>query len=218
MRASVLIPAKGFANAKQRLAPNISAFDREVLAETMLRHVLEQVGKARGVESTYVVTASDEVIRLASSQGARVIREPRERGETEAVTFAVAEMKRSGVAAVLILPGDLPLLGASDVEDLLDRIPGSFSSVPLALLVPARDRMGTNALLLSPADAMTPRFGFDSFCHHLSEAAARRLHIVIVENERIALDVDHLEDLEAYLSSGADRAYQKATSQRSAVP
>ncbi|NIO09175.1 MAG: 2-phospho-L-lactate guanylyltransferase [Deltaproteobacteria bacterium] len=218
MRTSVLIPAKGFAYAKQRLAQDISPFDREVLAESMLRHVLEQVGSARGIESTYVVTASDEVIRLALSRGARVIREKSERGETEAVTFAVAEMKRNGVQSVLILPGDLPLLRAADVEALVHRVPEVTASVPFALLTPSRDRMGTNALLLSPPDAITPRFGFDSFCHHLSEAAAKRLHITVLENERIALDVDYLQDLEACRSSNADHPFAKAPSERSVVP
>ncbi|MEK7377699.1 MAG: hypothetical protein AABZ71_02250 [Candidatus Binatota bacterium] len=40
MKVSALIPAKGFTNAKQRLAPLLDARAREVLAEAMLRDVL----------------------------------------------------------------------------------------------------------------------------------------------------------------------------------
>jgi len=201
MNVSVLIPAKRFANAKQRLAPHLSVVEREILAECMLRSVLEQVRAAQGIQATYVVTADSAVIRMARSVGAQVIREQDERGETEAVTFAVAQMKQNGIETVLILPGDLPLLRSRDVESILEQTPRDHATSPFALLVPARDRMGTNALLLSPPDAITPRFGFDSFCYHLSETSAKRLHLQVLENERVALDIDHLQDLEVFLSS-----------------
>jgi len=201
MNASVLIPAKGFANAKQRLAPYLTIVEREILAESMLRNVLEQVRAAQGIQATYVVTADSAVTRMARSVGAQVIREQDERGETEAVTFAVAQMKRNGIETVLILPGDLPLLRSRDVESILEQASRVHATFPFALLVPSRDRMGTNALLLSPPDAITPRFGFDSFCYHLSEASAKRLHLQFLENERVGLDIDHLQDLEVFLSS-----------------
>jgi len=201
MNASVLIPAKGFANAKQRLAPHLCVVEREILAESMLRNVLEQVRAVQGIQATYVVTADSAVTRMARCVGAQVIREQDERGETEAVTFAVAQMKQNGIETVLILPGDLPLLRSRDVESILEQAPRDHATFPFALLVPSRDRMGTNALLLSPPDAITPRFGFDSFCYHLSEASAKRLHLQVLENERVALDIDHLQDLEVFLSS-----------------
>ncbi len=196
MRASALIPAKGFAKAKQRLAPLLSARERKVLAESMLRNVLHQVLSTRGVETTFVVTADDEVTRLAISLGAQVIREQEEKGETEAVTFALWEMQKRGIQAVLVLPGDLPLLCSGDIEFVLDQVPGEISSAPFALMMPSWDRMGTNALLLSPPDVIRLRFGYDSFCYHLSEASAKRLPLKILENERIALDIDESKDLE----------------------
>lgn len=196
MRASALIPAKGFAKAKQRLSPLLSARERKVLAESMLRSVLHQVLSTRGVETTFVITADDEVTRLAISLGAQVIREQEEKGETEAVTFALWEMRRRGIQAVLVLPGDLPLLRSSDIEFVLEQVPGEISSAPFALMMPSWDRMGTNALLLSPPDVIRLRFGYDSFCYHLSEASAKRLPLKILENERIALDIDEPKDLE----------------------
>ena len=201
MNASILIPAKGFANAKQRLAPHLCVVEREILAESMLRNVLAQVRAAQGIQATFVVTADSAVTRMARSVGAQVIREQDERGETEAVTFAVAQMKQNGIETVLILPGDLPLLRSRDVESILEQIPRDRATSAFALLVPSRDRMGTNALLLSPPDAITPRFGFDSFCYHLSAASAKRLHLQVLANERVALDIDHLQDLEVFLSS-----------------
>ncbi len=214
MNTSVLIPSKGFANAKQRLAPHLSVVEREILAVFMLRHVLEQVRNAHGIQTTYVVTADHEVTRLALSVGAQVIREQEERGETEAVAFAAARLKQQGIETLLILPGDLPLLRSKDVESILELAPRDQGSFPFVMLVPSRDRMGTNALLLSPPDAIVPRFGFDSFCYHLSEACAKRYPLRVLENQRVALDIDNLQDLEVFLSSGVGGASCKGLFER----
>ncbi|MEK6562166.1 MAG: NTP transferase domain-containing protein, partial [Candidatus Binatota bacterium] len=114
MKVSALIPAKGFTNAKQRLSPLLDARAREVLAEAMLRDVLGQVVGARGLESVFVVTGDEKVHEIASSLGSEVIREQNERGETEAVTFALAEMQRRKIHSVLVVPGDIPLVRSSD--------------------------------------------------------------------------------------------------------
>jgi 2-phospho-L-lactate guanylyltransferase len=202
MKVSALIPARGFAKAKRRLASLLSETERGVLAEAMFRDVLEQVISARGIESVFVVTANTEVAQLASSLGSRVIREQEERGESEAVSYALAEMKKDGIQSTLVVPGDIPLLRSDDIEFILEQVSGEIASPPLALLVPSHDRMGTNALLLSPHDVIRLRFGYDSFCRHLSEVAAKGLPIRILENERIALDIDEPKDLERLLSAG----------------
>src|SRR5574341_2601721 len=89
MKISALIPAKGFTNAKQRLSPLLSVAQRELLAEAMLRDVLGQVVLPRRLDSVYVVTGDSRVSEIASFLGIHVIREERERGETEAVVFAL---------------------------------------------------------------------------------------------------------------------------------
>src|SRR5574341_2072494 len=107
MKVSALIPAKGFANAKQRLSALLSEPERALLAETMLRDVLRQTLAARGLESTHVVTGDRRVREIAASLGAKVIVEEKENGETAAVTYALAEMKYRGIQAALIIPADL---------------------------------------------------------------------------------------------------------------
>ena len=200
MKVSALIPAKGFTNAKQRLSSLLSAAERALLAEAMLRDVLRQTLSARGLESTYVVTGDTRVHEIASSLGARVIVEQEERDETDAVMFALAELKQRGVQAVLVIPGDIPLLRSGDIELLLEQTARHDGFSPFALLVPAHDRMGTNALLLSPPDVIKLRFGYDSFSYHLNEVAAKGLPLRALENERIALDIDAPADLERFFS------------------
>lgn len=200
MKVAALIPAKGFTNAKHRLSPLLDAAERELLAEAMLRDVLGQVVLARGLEAVFVVTGNERVSDIASSLRCQVIREEDEQGETEAVTFALAEMKRRGIEGVLVLPGDIPLVRSSDVELLLEQISRHDGVSPYALLTPSHDRLGTNALLLFPPDVIQLRFGYNSFTYHLGEVASRGLPLRVLDNERIALDIDEPKDLERFLS------------------
>jgi 2-phospho-L-lactate guanylyltransferase len=203
VKSSLLIPSKRFANAKQRLAFLLSASQRSVLAETMLKDVLRQVVLVRGLEAIFVVTGDSRVADVASSMGGQIIWEDEERGETAAVEFALGEMKQGGVRSALVVPADIPLVHSSDIEEILGHTAAKDTSSPFALLVPSHDRMGTNGLLLSPPDLIPLRFGYDSFSYHLGQVAARGLTPSVLENERIGLDIDEPEDLERYLSLGA---------------
>jgi 2-phospho-L-lactate/phosphoenolpyruvate guanylyltransferase len=203
MEVSLLIPVKGFGNAKQRLSALLDAGEREQLAEVMFRDVLKQAVRTRGLVETVVVTGDDKVAQITSSLGARVIREEAENGETGAVDFARRQLQSAGREAVLIIPGDLPLVRAVDLEQVLAQVPEG-APAPFALLVPSHDRMGTNALLLAPPDIIKLRFGYDSFSYHMSQVSAQGLALRFFENERIGLDIDDPKDLERFLSFGIE--------------
>src|SRR5687768_2954717 len=123
MNVSALIPIKGFRNAKQRLSSILGAAEREILAAVMFRDVLRQVLKTDGLAETFVVTGDDKAAEIANLLGAKVIREKTENGETDAVDFARLELKRMGREAVLILPGDMPLIRSGDIEQVLAQVP-----------------------------------------------------------------------------------------------
>ncbi len=195
MKIGALIPVKGFHGAKQRLSPRLSLFERSELMKAMVHDVLTGVTQADGIHRTYVVTGSAEVARWVSPFDVAVIREQNETGETDAVHFALDVMKEAGMDAALVIPGDIPLLRAADVESVVHAAPAGPASA-FAVLVPSHDRMGTNALLLSPPDILRLRFGYDSFRYHLNEAAARGASVNVLENTRIALDVDEPVDLQ----------------------
>ena len=100
---------------------------------------------------------------------------------------------------MLILPGDMPLVRAADVEAILAQVPAD-AAAPFALLVPSHDRLGTNALLLAPPDVIALRFGYDSFRFHTSQVEAQKLAVRCFENDRIALDIDEPKDLQRFLA------------------
>jgi 2-phospho-L-lactate guanylyltransferase len=202
MKIAALIPSKGFTNAKQRLSSLLSSDERAALAESMLRDVLHAALAARGLDAVYVVTADAQVREIAAALGATVILEQEEKGETEAVTFALVDIKWRGVQAALVIPADIPLVRAGDIELVVEQIARHDGVSPFALLVPSHDHMGTNALLLAPPNVIGLRFGYDSFSYHLSQVAAKEMPLRVLENERIALDIDEPQDLERFLQSG----------------
>ena len=213
MKVTALIPVKGFRNAKQRLSAFLGSAEREALAEAMFRDVLRQVRRARGLFETVVVTGDDKVAAIAGSLGARVIVESAETGETAAVDFARTSLEDAGGEAVLIIPGDLPLIRSGDIESVLAQIP-DCQIAPFALLVPSHDRLGTNALLLAPPDIIKLRFGYDSFRYHISQVSAQGLPVRCFENEHIALDIDEPKDLEKFLTYPSDSSEALKTLRR----
>jgi 2-phospho-L-lactate guanylyltransferase len=92
-----------------------------------------------------------------------------------------------------VIPGDIPLLTAADVDAVMQL--GERYEV---VIVPSRDSRGTNAILLRPPDALPLRFGSWSFFPHVKRAKAKGLSYKVMRLPRVGLDVDTPEDL-AYL-------------------
>jgi 2-phospho-L-lactate guanylyltransferase len=88
------------------------------------------------------------------------------------------------------------MLDPKELEELLARPVPERS----ALIVPDRHGTGTNALLLTPPEAMTPAFGPGSCQRHVEHAQAEKTEPEVVQVSSLALDVDTPEDL-AHLQS-----------------
>ena len=63
--------------------------------------------------------------------------------------------------------------------------------------------MGSNAILMSPPDAVPLRFGDDSFRPHLAAARAAGIEPTIVSLPGIALDIDNPADLAHFSQIGS---------------
>jgi 2-phospho-L-lactate/phosphoenolpyruvate guanylyltransferase len=210
MQATVILPVKRFGDAKQRLLTALDRPQRAALVKAMLTDVLVSATDARDVERLIVVTSEGRAERIALSHARRtdtsieVFEEPADHGHPEAATLGIVRAKALGASCVALLAGDCPLLDADELDAALERMrPGRIA------VVPDRHGTGTNALLMSPPDAIGPAFGPGSCARH-SERAERAGHEVAVEPlASLALDVDTLEDLQqmaVILESGPDRA------------
>ena len=192
----VVIPAKNFHGAKQRLAGLLQPHERSALARATLTDTLTACAQAAGLAGIGVVTCDREVAELTASLGAEVLWEPQARGQSAAVARGGRECRRRGIASMLTMPGDIPLLTAADVETLA----AAALSAPPVILVPNRDDTGTNALLLTPPDCLPVAFGDDSFRRHLRLCAERGLVVDVRRMPRVALDVDTPEDLVVFVA------------------
>lgn len=190
----VVIPAKDFHGAKQRLAGLLQPHERSALARATLTDTLTACVQAAGLAGIGVVTCDREVAELAEAMRAEVLWEAQARGQSEAVARGARECLRRGIASMLTMPGDIPLLTAADVEAL------AAAAQPAAVvMVPNREDSGTNALLLTPPDCLPVAFGDDSFRRHLRLCAERGLAVDVRRMPRVALDIDTPEDLAVFV-------------------
>jgi 2-phospho-L-lactate guanylyltransferase len=192
MPTVAILPVKRFGVAKQRLRDGLAAPTREALVEAMFTDVLESLGQA-GLDGIVVVTASPVAQRIAREAGATVIHD-QETGHNDAALLGIRAAIDGGADRVLLVPGDCPVLDAEEVRALLAR----EIAPPSLLIVPDRHGTGTNALLISPPDALAPSFGPGSCQRHSALASERRVNAEIVEVPSLGLDIDTPEDLEAF--------------------
>jgi 2-phospho-L-lactate guanylyltransferase len=191
MKPWAILPVKEMAGAKQRLAAILSPTERIALMQVMLRDVLAALSAARGLAGIALVTLDPWAQDLARQHGARIITDGAREGHTGAVLAAAKRLAGEGVQAMLTVPGDIPAVQATEIEALIQAISGT----PAFIIAPAHDEQGSNAILMSPPDAVLLRFGEDSYFPHL--AAARGLGITpqILRLPGIAMDIDHPVDL-----------------------
>ena len=194
---TAVVPIKRFNAAKQRLADAFTPEFRSSLAAIMLRDVLATLAAAPSLCRIAVVTLDAEAGRIAKYFGARLMTEAADDGYTEAATAAVGTLAREGAAGVLIVPGDIPGVEVSDIEILLR----AHAVAPAFSIVPARDG-GSNAVMCSPPDIVPLGFGKRSSRVHLARARAAGLTPSIIAIPRIALDIDTLEDVQAFVKAG----------------
>jgi len=199
-----VVPVKDTAAAKQRLAAALPGQLRQALALAMLEDVLAALAEARGLGGRLLVTIDPAARRLAARYGAACIADGAEDGHTGAVAAAARRLAAEGRGAMLTLPGDIPLVTAAEIERLIEahgqasRQPG-----PSFTIAPSHDEMGSNAIIVSPPDAVPLRFGDDSFRPHLAAARARGIAPTVVHLPGIALDIDNPVDLAHFSRLGS---------------
>jgi 2-phospho-L-lactate guanylyltransferase len=146
--------------------------------------------RAAGVENVCVVSPDRIVLEEAQKRGAEPLRQE-SRGLNPALDEGRLWAMERGARYLLILPADLPLLDAEDVRAVLDRV----GEGPRVVISPDGAHAGTNALLLSPPDALPFAFGPDSYETHLRAAREHGLDVRVCERLHLAFDLDTADDL-----------------------
>lgn len=176
----VLIPVKGFRQAKRRLGATLS----DEMRVNLVRSMAENVVVACAPLPAVVVCDDPEVAEWAGALGATVIWEPGQ-GLNGAVRSGVDQLSDAGVQWVTVAHGDLPRarhLGALD----------PFEGVTLA---PDRRDDGTNVLRLPVNVDFHFSYGPGSFRAHRAEAGRLGLPVRILRIPALAYDVDWPDDV-----------------------
>ena len=187
---AAILPAKQFETSKQRLAPQVQLGNRRALVESMFSDAMLALRRVPSIDQIFVVTSDPVAAQIASGHETIVV-EDTASSHSEAAQLGIARALEMGATRALLVPGDCPLLDPTELEQLLAR-PVPARSV---LIVPDRHGEGTNALLLTPPDAMPPSFGEGSRQRHTELATAHGATPEIVHLPSLALDIDTPEDL-----------------------
>jgi 2-phospho-L-lactate/phosphoenolpyruvate guanylyltransferase len=208
LKATAVLPVKRLYAAKQRLAAGLGGEQRRALAEAMVADVLEAIGEARTIERTIVVSGDPIAQELAAAAGAEVVPDPEDAGHSEAALAGIARAEVEGAECVVLLPGDCPLLDPRELDRLLTGVPERYVGI-----VPDRHGSGTNALVLSPPDAIVPAFGEGSRERHVAAARKAGIPFEVEELASLGLDLDTPADVIALtreLEAGKGRARRTA--------
>jgi 2-phospho-L-lactate guanylyltransferase len=175
----------------------------------MFSDVLISLSRATNLSGVLVVSADADVARTAALHNADWIDDAGTTSHSEAASLGIAHALAAGAKRVLLVPGDCPAITSEEINSLAALDIGDNA---VAILTD-RHGTGTNGLLISPPDAITPSFGPGSKERHLSLAAEAGATGLVVESPGFLLDVDTPEDLES-LSSHLDTARGTAANTR----
>ncbi|HEX5579826.1 MAG TPA: 2-phospho-L-lactate guanylyltransferase [Candidatus Limnocylindria bacterium] len=196
MSARIIVPHRGLAAAKTRLAPVLDHDERIALARTLLLRVLDAARQA--TDDVVVISPAAELEPLVTGVGAR-LEVQRGMGLNAGLDQARAAATAERVERLAVLHGDLPNLAAEDVHALLD----AAVEVRAVAIAPDRLGTGTNGLALNPPGIIGFHFGTGSFEAHRTDAQAAGVQPTILTRSGLAFDLDTPADLARWLELGS---------------
>jgi len=192
----VLIPCKSLRGGKSRLAACLDAAQRQTLCAYFLTRTIELATGLAGSDRVRVVTSDPEAIAIAARCFVNSL-DDAGTGLNAALTRAREEIRHSGLAPqqVMILPIDLPCATSESIAQ------AARTSADV-LINSDESASGTNLLVLSPAaEAFQFCFGKGSFAAHLDQARRAGLSVQILEDPRLARDIDEPAQYNAWAAS-----------------
>ncbi|CAG0928109.1 partial 2-phospho-L-lactate guanylyltransferase, partial [Planctomycetaceae bacterium] len=167
---------------------------RAIFSRTL--DVIAQVDRIAG---TIVVSRDLTIMELARQRSNVIALAEAESGLNPAITQGAAWAAAHGGASVIVVPVDLPLITAADLDSLID-----LATEPHCLVIaPDRHDDGTNLMLVRPPDAVQFAYGSASFNAHRAQAIERSLRVHVYRSPTSGLDLDVPDDLALYHEGAA---------------
>ena len=186
---TILIPCKDLSLGKSRLSRSIDSRARRSLCEMFLHRTLALAATMVGASRVRLLTSDSQACEVASGFDVSTIAD--EGCDLNSVLQAVRTVLIGDktVSRVVILPIDLPCAG----DQSLDKVMREAGDV---VIVPDRERRGTNVLCLSRAALRDFPFcyGANSFRAHITVAERMGFKPVVILDDDLAFDVDEPGD------------------------
>ena len=192
MKTSVIIPVKTFQKSKTRL--QLSEEKTNKLCRLLLEEVIRTIHESKLIDKTIVVTNEEQISDIIEKYGCKKIKDEHETSVNDAVKLAEEYLVENEFTHSIVLPLDVPFFESDDLKKLLD-----FSENESVIVVPSRHFDGTNALLRTPINSMTPRYDEGSYSFQIESAKTSNVKISMGLIYRLMLDIDNPEDLEFVL-------------------
>lgn len=195
----LVIPMKCPQFAKQRLATCLPNAERETLAISLFRNTLAFFQTYFPRLQVMVISASSDMLALASAYSAETLLEEGNNGLNGALSQACQWVERAGFSHQLIIPSDIALLDQNEISTLLHT-----ARCYQVVVANAKDG-GTNALMTSPPNAIPFHYGENSAAKHSEDAQRLGLSYCQLDLVNLSQDIDQSDDLARAIAQQPER-------------
>jgi 2-phospho-L-lactate guanylyltransferase len=195
MRLHAVIPLKELPLGKRRLAHSLADEVRHRLILTMLADVVAILLRSAGIERVSILTRDHAIV----PHGCTHIPDAAD-GLNAALAVAADACVAAGATAMLVVPGDIPLIECDDVAAIL-----AARGEDTLVAAPDEAGCGTNALLVTPPRLIGTHFGPRSLLAHETVARGAGARFVLVRRPGLAFDVDEPGQLQRLMLEGGAR-------------
>ena len=181
--------AKNTAQSKSRLGGVLDVRERAGLSLAMIQDVLDVLKSVEPISQLVMLTQDRALAALSQQQGVQVWQEDPQRTLLENLEALASEATAEAFELMLVLPNDIPMLSSAEITALISQHRGGVS------LCAAQRDGGTNALLVSPPNAIPFLYGENSAEKHLQAASTRGLPAHRRHYSSLLNDIDIPDDL-----------------------
>jgi coenzyme F420-0:L-glutamate ligase/coenzyme F420-1:gamma-L-glutamate ligase len=199
MTVAIAILMKDPCQAKTRLKPALGNDARETLALLLFENTLGFFRRFYGDNPLAVVTPSERVAEIARAHDATALGQNGKAGINGAAARAAEWARSINAEKLLVIHADIPTLEAAEIAILIG------ASVEASVVIAESHDCGTNAILLSPPDAIPFSFGPRSADAHETAAKGEGRGCTRLTLPNLCRDIDTPHDLFSASTSGSIR-------------
>ncbi|MRN68971.1 MAG: 2-phospho-L-lactate guanylyltransferase [Nitrosopumilales archaeon] len=197
MKIFALVPVKKFESSKSRLGAVLSINERIKLSELLLINTISVLKKSSAISNIVVVSSDERAMEIARRTDAKFLKEAKDRGVNAAIAVADDYSSENRAHASIVIPVDLPLLTATDVNMMCRK---AKSPERCLVISPSIRYDGSNALLRKPSRLLKTHYDDDSFNAHIRAATQFGIPIKVFLSQRIMKDLDSIEDIKILMN------------------